>query len=255
MKRSFKQLTGILVIAATLTTTSVVATNAGVRADTEPTVTTALTSSAKPTSAATSGQAATKQAAIQAAQAQVDQDNATLEQLKAKLAVVATDPAQSKAIRQAIESAKAQLASDQATLAQLKGETTAASSAGATAPATSTSAATQTPVTQSAAPTAQALQSQAQAKANGYRIISDRVVDEQGNIINDWTVKDGVAYDDQGNAVALTTEQAAAQNTARVKLTSPQPAAVKAATHQSHTSWLSHWQRWKHAVMTWLNQW
>ena len=249
MKRSFKQLTGILVIAATLTTTSVVATNAGVRADTEPTVTTALTSSA------TSGQAATKQAAIQAAQAQVDQDNATLEQLKAKLAVVATDPAQSKAIRQAIESAKAQLASDQATLAQLKGETTAASSAGATAPATSTSAATQTPVTQPAAPTAQALQSQAQAKANGYRIISDRVVDEQGNIINDWTVKDGVAYDDQGNAVALTTEQAAAQNTARVKLTSPQPAAVKAATHQSHTSWLNHWQRWRHAVTTWLNQW
>ena len=255
MKRSFKQLTGILVIAATLTTTSVVATNAGVRADTEPTVTAALTSSAKPTSAATSGQAATKQAAIQAAQAQVDQDNATLEQLKAKLAVVATDPAQSKAIRQAIESAKAQLASDQATLAQLKGETTAASSAGATTPATSTSAAPQTPVTQPAAPTAQALQSQAQAKANGYRIISDRVVDEQGNIINDWTVKDGVAYDDQGNAVALTTEQAAAQNTARVKLTSPQPAAVKAATHQSHTSWLSHWQRWKHAVTTWLNQW
>ena len=245
MKRSFKQLTGILVIAATLTTTSVVATNAGVRADTEPTVTTALTSSAKPTSAATSGQAAIKQAAIQAAQAQVDQDNATLEQLKAKLAVVATDPAQSKAVRQALESAKAQLASDQATLAQLKGET----------PATSTSAAPQTPVPQPAAPTAQALQSQAQAKANGYRIISDRVVDEQGNIINDWTVKDGVAYDDQGNAVALTTEQAAAQNTARVKLTSPQPAAVKAATHQSHTSWLSHWQRWKHAVTTWLNQW
>ena len=251
MKRSFKQLTGILVIAATLTTTSVVATNAGVRADTEPTVTAALTSSAKPTSAATSGQVATQQAAIQAAQTQVDQDNATLEQLKAKLAAVATDPAQSKAVRQAIESAKAQLASDQATLAQLKGETTAASSAGATAPATSTSAATQTPVTQPAAPTAQALQ----AKANGYRIISDRVVDEQGNIINDWTVKDGVAYDDQGNAVALTTEQAAAQNTARVKLTSPQPAAVKAATHQSHTSWLSHWQRWKHAVTTWLNQW
>lgn len=248
MKRSFKQLTGILVIAATLTTTSVVATNAGVRADTEPTVTTALTSSAKPTSAATSGQAATKQAAIQAAQAQVDQDNATLEQLKAKLAAVAMDPAQSKAVRQAIESAKAQLASDQATLTQLKGETTAASSAGATTPATSTSAATQMPVTQPAAPTAQ-------AKANGYRIISDRVVDEQGNIINDWTVKDGVAYDDQGNAVALTTEQAAAQNTARVKLTSPQPAAVKAATHQSHTSWLSHWQRWKHAVTTWLNQW
>lgn len=228
MKGSIKRLV-VTVVAGTFAATGVISTNSGVHADTG----TAVTTSTAPTKSTTTNsvsasQLATKQAAVRAAALKVQSDNDQVDQIKTQLANLDADSDEAKTLKVTLVTAKETLEADQATLNQLETEL-AALEAGQIASTNnqSTDNSTSKPVaTPSTTPKTiithparvQAEQSQAEAIANGYRIVDNRVVDNTGKIVDGWKVKNNVAYDNNGNVIKMTVAKAQVVNTKKVKL-------------------------------------
>lgn len=235
------------------------------------------TSSSSSSSCASSSQAtlATKQAAIRAAHAQVESDQEKINRIKGELVTQPSDSDEALALTQSLNTAKQTLASDQVTLSVLQqdlkemqtaassssasGQTCSATSDTAVSTATSQSAtanktvtATPTTSTSTSSQPVQATQSHAAARANGYRIVDDRVVDDKGQIVSGWKVKQGVAYDQKGNQITLKTDATPTISTAKVQLKTP-TTAKGPEKPVNRSPWHLNWQAVRHQFLRWLN--
>ncbi|MBM6754371.1 MULTISPECIES: hypothetical protein [Lactobacillaceae] len=264
MKGSIKRFV-VTVAVSTFAVTGMISTNSGVHADTEAAVVTNATPVKNTTtSSALTSQLATKQAAVRAAALKVQSDNDQVNQIKTQLANLDASSDTAKTLQVTLATAKETLAADQATLNQLESElaTLENSQTAATTNQATTNSTAKSTTTTSTPPktiithpaTVQVEQSQAEAIANGYRIVDNRVVDNTGKIVNGWKVKNNVAYDSNGNAIKMTVAKTPVVNTQKVKLHSV--SADKPTTKNGWESDNNHhqdkWQKLMAKVLSWV---
>lgn len=161
--------------------------------------------------------------------AQVASEQSRLTQLQGELSATESGSGEAAGLTQTIKDSQTTLDSDMATLEELQKEAANSTSVSDA----QTQAQTQTTTTQAEAATTvaanaaaqeaatQTAKSTAAAKSNGYRIVNDRVVDQKGAIVSDWTIKDGQAYDENGNQIKLKKDTQPSTCTTKAKLTTP----------------------------------